>query len=206
MRFYSHKVRENIYNLANGLTVSRMLMTPIIGNLIIVQDYHAALGLLTVAGITDVLDGYVARRWNQKTSLGSILDPAADKFLMTVLTVTLMQSGAVPVGLGSLILLRDVGLTGATAYYRYLSLPQKTFKQFFDMSLPLPQVSPPTISKLNTLFQLILMGLSVAGSAYGFLDHYLMDSLRYLVGLTTIWSGAHYFWMRDKLIKITKIQ
>jgi phosphatidylglycerophosphate synthase len=116
-------IRENIHNIPNYLTFARIALTPAIGYMIVHQQHYAALGLLGIAGITDLLDGYIARRFNQKTSLGSTLDPLADKLLMTTLTVALCQSGALPLALGGLIIGRDVLLVMGTAYYRYISLP-----------------------------------------------------------------------------------
>nr|KAJ3421750.1 hypothetical protein HK105_002427 [Polyrhizophydium stewartii] len=113
---------ENIYTAANGLTVSRILMTPVIGYLIVQQSFVSACSLLAIAALTDLLDGYLARNFDQKTVLGSVLDPAADKILMTTLTVSLCQAGLLPLALAVLIIGRDVGLVLGTAYYRYISL------------------------------------------------------------------------------------
>ncbi|KAI8918887.1 CDP-alcohol phosphatidyltransferase-domain-containing protein [Entophlyctis helioformis] len=114
---------ENIYNLPNALTLSRIVMTPFIGLLIVQQAFPAAVALLSVAAFTDLADGFIARRYNLKTALGSALDPAADKILMTTLTVSLCQAGLLPLYLAVLIIGRDVGLVLATAYYRYATLP-----------------------------------------------------------------------------------
>jgi len=89
-------LRENIYTLPNMLTASRLVAAPFIGYCII-HDYHTtALSLFAYAGITDLLDGWIARRWNLKTVVGTVIDPMADKTLMTVLTVALAMKGALP--------------------------------------------------------------------------------------------------------------
>lgn len=88
--------RENIYTLPNILTFSRLLAAPVVGYLV-VHDCHAwAAGLFVYAGVTDLVDGYVARRWNLRTVVGTVLDPMADKTLMTVLTVCFAVKGALP--------------------------------------------------------------------------------------------------------------
>ncbi len=88
--------RENIYTIPNFLTASRLVAAPFIGYCIL-HDYHAwTLGLFAYAGITDALDGWIARRWNLGTVVGTIIDPMADKTLMTVLTVGLAMKGALP--------------------------------------------------------------------------------------------------------------
>ena len=177
--FSTVKKKENIFTLPNGLTVFRIACSPLIGHFIITQQCEAALISLIVAGATDVLDGWIARRYNLKTFLGSALDPMADKILMTVLVVSLTKTGALSLPLGSLIIARDLFLIGGTAYYRYTSLPEpKTVKRYFDLSLPSAEVRPPLISKVNTFLQLGLMFGLVAGSVYGFNDSWVMEGLR----------------------------
>ena len=198
-RYYSLKTKlENIYTIPNALTLSRILVTPWIGFSIVQLDYTTSIALLSYAGFTDLLDGYLARRWNQKTAFGSALDPMADKILMTTLCAALMQIGSLPLWLGGLIIGRDIGLVLGTAYKRYQSLaPPKTWSRYFNVSLPTAEVQPPLISKWNTVFQLLLMGCSLAGTMYGFNAHWLMDGLRGLVAVTTVWSGLHYLLRRD---------
>jgi cardiolipin synthase (CMP-forming) len=78
------------------LTFSRLVAAPFVGYLVL-HDQHAwALGLFAYAGITDLLDGWIARRWNLQTVVGTVIDPMADKMLMTVLTVSLAAKGALP--------------------------------------------------------------------------------------------------------------
>ncbi|KUI57005.1 putative cardiolipin synthase (CMP-forming) [Cytospora mali] len=152
---------ENIYTIPNILTASRLVAAPFIGYCIL-HDHHAwALGLFAYAGVTDLLDGWIARKWNQGTVVGTVIDPMADKMLMTVLTVALAMKGALPVWLAVIILGRDVGLGIAAIYYRWISLPPpKTFVRYWDFSLPSAEVHPTTISKYNTFLQLALMGLT----------------------------------------------
>lgn len=89
-------IREDIYTLPNLLTFTRLVAAPIIGYLVL-HDCHAwAVGLFAYAGVTDLLDGWIARRWNKKTVVGTVIDPMADKTLMTVLTVCLAVKGALP--------------------------------------------------------------------------------------------------------------
>lgn len=153
--------RENIYTIPNLLTASRLVTAPFIGYCIL-HNYHGmALSLFAYAGITDLLDGWIARRWNLKTVVGTIIDPMADKILMTVLTVALAMKGALPVWLAVIILGRDVALAISAIYYRWISLPPpKTFSRYWDFSLPSAEVRPTLISKYNTALQLGLMGLT----------------------------------------------
>lgn len=87
---------ENIYTVPNILTFSRLIAAPFVGYAIL-HDAHAwALGLYVYAGVSDLLDGWIARQWKLQTVVGSIVDPMADKTLMTVLTVCLACKGALP--------------------------------------------------------------------------------------------------------------
>jgi cardiolipin synthase (CMP-forming) len=172
---------ENIYTIPNILTFSRLVAAPVIGYLVL-HDHHAwAVGLFAYAGITDLVDGYIARRWNLQTVVGTVIDPMADKTLMTILTVCLAIKGALPgslhrvslatwpllthavVWLAGIILGRDVGLAITAIYYRWISLPPpKTFSRYWDFSLPSAEVHPTTISKYNTALQLALIGATTA--------------------------------------------
>lgn len=87
---------EKVYNLPNILTFSRLFSAPVIGYLVLHDQYAASMGLFVVAGLTDWVDGFVARRWNLQTVVGSVIDPMADKTLMTILTVTLAMQGLLP--------------------------------------------------------------------------------------------------------------
>ncbi|KAJ3148035.1 hypothetical protein HDU86_007603 [Geranomyces michiganensis] len=196
-----HK-KEDIYTIPNALTTARLVLSPGIGYLIVSEQFPLALTALIVAGFSDMLDGWIARRYNMKTFLGSALDPAADKMLMTVLTVSLYSADLLPVPLAALILGRDLFLVAGTAWYRYKSLPPpKTFKRYFDLALPSAEVRPPFISKLNTLLQLMLMSASVAAPVFGYVDGVALEALRWIVGGTTIWSGAQYL-LDPNVIKI----
>lgn len=197
--------------------------------------------MFAYAGITDLVDGYIARRWNLQTVVGTVIDPMADKTLMTILTVCLAIKGALPsdsfsvylcwsliltsfviVWLAGIILGRDIGLGIAAIYYRWISLPPpKTFSRYWDFSLPSAEVHPTTISKYNTALQLALIGattamplLTVDVSAAMTAMQYVCQAVylrhaancfgRYLVAITTIWSGASYIYTKDAVKILSK--
>lgn len=87
---------ENIYTIPNILTVSRLLATPVIGYLILHDQHVWAAGLFAYAGISDLIDGWMARKYKLQTVVGSVIDPMADKALMTVLVGCLAIKGALP--------------------------------------------------------------------------------------------------------------
>ncbi|KAG8124394.1 hypothetical protein E2320_019745 [Naja naja] len=88
---------ENPWTVPNLLSMARIGLAPILGYLIIEEDFNVALGVFALAGITDLLDGFIARNWaNQKSALGSALDPLADKILISVLYISLTCANLIP--------------------------------------------------------------------------------------------------------------
>ncbi|KAI5996755.1 CDP-alcohol phosphatidyltransferase-domain-containing protein [Pisolithus marmoratus] len=187
-----------IYTVPNLLTVSRILACPVLGWSILQDNFYLATGLLVYAGLSDLVDGFLARRFNMRSVLGTILDPAADKTLMTTLTVTLTMKGLLPVSLATIIIGRDVLLSLSAFYIRYTSLPPpKTFARYWNFSIPSAEVRPTTISKFNTAAQLALMfGTTVAPIAPVYLSAHL-PKIQLLVAATTIWSGLSYVFSKD---------
>ncbi|KAF2768709.1 hypothetical protein EJ03DRAFT_328014 [Teratosphaeria nubilosa] len=206
--------RENIYTLPNFLTVTRLVAAPVCAYLLVHDHYNWALGLFAYAGITDLVDGWMARKWKLQTVAGSVMDPMADKALMIILTVTLAAKGALPLYLATLILGRDASLAAAAIYYRYASLPApKTFTRYWDFSLPSAEVHPTTVSKYNTFLQLVLIGSTLGlpvvlagGQSTAMLHslglqsldlHQVMTYYQWLVAATTAWSGLSYAFLKN---------
>lgn len=137
--------------------------------------------------------------------LGTILDPAADKALMTTLTVTLTMQELIPLPLAVIILGRDVLLSLSAFYIRYATLPHpKTFARYWDFSLPSAEVRPTTISKVNTALQLLLMGTTTVSPLLPLDLGLSLQGLQWLVATTTIWSGASYLFTKDAVRVITQ--
>ncbi|UPL03253.1 hypothetical protein LCI18_014187 [Fusarium solani-melongenae] len=198
-------LHEDIYTIPNILTFTRLIAAPAIGYLVL-HDQHAwAVGLFAYAGVTDLLDGWIARRWNSKTVVGTVIDPMADKTLMTILTVCLAIKGALPIWVATVILGRDVGLAISAIYYRWISLPPpKTFARYWDFSLPSAEVRPTTISKYNTFLQLALVGATTAAPLVGTDLTPALTIMQYVVAGTTIWSGASYIYTKDAVKILNK--
>ncbi|PYI00110.1 phosphatidyl synthase [Aspergillus ellipticus CBS 707.79] len=157
------RAHENIYTVPNILTFTRLLAAPLVGYFLVHDHHVAALGLFAYAGITDLVDGWIARRYNLQTVVGTIIDPMADKLLMTIGVACLAVNGSIPVWLAVIILGRDVGLAISAIYYRWISLPPpKTMARYWDFSLPSAEVKPTTVSKINTALQLLLVGSAIA--------------------------------------------
>ncbi|GAO48688.1 hypothetical protein G7K_2858-t1 [Saitoella complicata NRRL Y-17804] len=190
--------RENIYTIPNILTFTRLVAAPAVGWLVLNDYPRAAFGLFAYAGITDLVDGWIARKFNMKSVVGTVIDPMADKLLMTILTVTLAMKGALPVWLAVIILGRDVGLAISALYYRWISLPPpKTMTRYWDFSLPSAEVRPTTISKVNTALQLGLIGATMAEPLIMMDVSLAMMAFQYTVASTTVWSGLSYVFSND---------
>ncbi|KAK9898995.1 hypothetical protein P389DRAFT_140803 [Cystobasidium minutum MCA 4210] len=201
----STPLRENIYTIPNLLTVSRIISCPFLGYFIVNGNFVAATSLLFYAGVSDLIDGWLARKYNMGTVFGSILDPAADKALMTTLTIALAMKGLLPVSLAVLILGRDVALSISAFYFRYISLPEpKTFKRYWDFSIPSAEVKPTQISKYNTFLQLVLMGVTTVSPLVPFNIAMPLKALQAVVAGTTIWSGLSYVGGRQGLRILTQ--
>lgn len=186
--------KENIFTIPNLLSFGRIVAAPFIGNMILNGDYVLASSLLVIAGVTDVLDGQIARRWpSQKSAFGTALDPLGDKILVAVLTVTLTKAGMLPMPLAFLILGRDVGLIASVFYLRYRTCPPPiTIKRFFDPTLVNTQLNPTTISKVNTVLQITVLWAALVAPIFNFSNSLALKSLYFVTGATTIWSGASY--------------
>ncbi|XP_064485767.1 probable cardiolipin synthase (CMP-forming) isoform X2 [Ornithodoros turicata] len=191
-------LRENILTVPNGLSFFRLCSTPVIGYLVVAGSFTPALVLFCVSGITDVLDGQIARAFpSQQSSLGTLLDPMADKTLVATLFVTLTVSGLIPVPLTALIILRDAIILGCASYIRYVSLPPPTFHRYFDVSLATVKFSPTTLSKMNTAIQLGLVAATLAAPVFNYVDHTALHWFWYLTGVTTVTSGMMYIFTKD---------
>ncbi|CAL1529420.1 unnamed protein product [Lymnaea stagnalis] len=186
--------KEDIKTIPNLLTTIRMASAPVLAYLVVHDYFGVACTIFVLAGITDVLDGYVARNFkNQRTAFGTALDPLADKLLVSFLGVSLTSAGLIPVPMTVLILGRDAGLIVASFYIRYMSLaPPRTLKRYFDVSLVSAKLYPSNISKLNTVLQLTYVAATLASPVFDFVGHPLLQGFMYLTAATTFMSGVDY--------------
>lgn len=198
--------KENILTVPNLLTASRIVSTPFLGYMVTHGHFEIALGLFVVAGITDLLDGYVARNFKgQMSSFGTFLDPLADKVMMTVMFTTLSMANIVPVVLAVIVVGRDVLLVGAGFYVKYISLkPPITFSKFFDVTNASATLHPSTLSKYNTLLQLLLISSALVSQVMGWGDNPALQTLYLVTGCTTIGSGLQYMWNSKAYFKLKK--
>ncbi|ELT88693.1 hypothetical protein CAPTEDRAFT_224166 [Capitella teleta] len=195
---------ENIFTIPNMLTSTRIALTPYIGYLVLQQDFNLACSLFVFAGLTDMLDGWIARKFPSQTSaLGSFLDPLADKFLVTILYFTLTMAHLIPAPLTFIVIARDVLLVGAASYVRYISLPKPiTLTSYFNASRATVELQPMLISKINTALQLSLVAFTLAAPVVGFVDHWALQALWCTTALTTVSSGVGYAIYKNDTFKM----
>lgn len=192
--------RENIFTIPNFLCIGRIIMSPYLGYVIIHSNFSLAMGILVVAGLTDVADGYIARNWKgQKSNFGSFLDPLADKCLVGTLVVTLGYCDLMPLWLASAILFRDVFLIIAAFVIRYKSLPptHRSLSKYFDATHVTAQLAPTFISKVNTAVQLFCVAASLGAPVWNYVDHPALHGLWYLTGATTAAAAISYIVSKD---------
>eukprot|EP00656_Telonema_subtile_P016862 TRINITY_DN1893_c0_g1_i1.p2 TRINITY_DN1893_c0_g1~~TRINITY_DN1893_c0_g1_i1.p2 ORF type:complete len:241 (+),score=41.01 TRINITY_DN1893_c0_g1_i1:124-846(+) len=185
---------ENIATIPNALCVFRLAASPCVAYLICTQSYPEAFWLLGVASFTDALDGFIARNVpGQKSHFGAVIDPLADKALLTCTAVTLAWSGLMPCWLVGGIIGRDVALMTGGFYLRYTSLPApKTWARYWDGRIVSAEVTPTDISKVHTVLALGTMGASLAAPVFGLPSQEVLTGLFYLTGVTTVASGLSY--------------
>ncbi|UHA75686.1 CDP-alcohol phosphatidyltransferase family protein [Paenibacillus sp. 481] len=106
-------------NLPNLLTLIRFVLIPIYLVLFFMDERYTAFGILLLAGCTDVLDGYIARKYNQVTMLGAMLDPLADKLMMITVIISLLWGGHLPWSAAIAVFIRDAGMIVGSALFHF---------------------------------------------------------------------------------------
>jgi len=174
--------REDIPNLISVLRI--FLSVPVVWSMLELR-FDIALLLFAVAGISDGLDGYLAKHFGWQSRLGGLLDPLADKVLLVSSYLTLAILGMIPMLLMLLVILRDlVIVTGALVYnFRIREL----------------EAAPSIISKVNTFTQILLVLVVVLDEGLIGLPDLAIQVLIGVVFITTIASGINYVWVWSRL-------
>jgi cardiolipin synthase len=167
-------------HIPNALCILRMLLVVPVAWLLVTDNYRLTLAMFAFAAATDGLDGFLAKRFGWTSELGKILDPLADKILLVGVFITLAAIGVVPVWLAATAVARDVTITAGAIVY-------KSLYGYGEL-----QGRPTTISKLNTLCQIIYLLLVVAARAIDFTPQIAITVLGALVFVTTVVSGLDY--------------
>jgi cardiolipin synthase (CMP-forming) len=165
-------------NLPNAITLARLVSVPLAIWLVLGERHAVAFWVFVGAGLSDAVDGYIAKRFNRRTPLGAMLDPVADKALLTGLYATLFITGHLPGWLVSLVVLRD-----ALIVLGYIAL---------RASVRPYRLGPLFISKINTLIQIALVGFVLARLGVGAQAGWVEALLIVAAAITTVLSGLSY--------------
>lgn len=149
---------------------------------LILNDFIlAAFWLFVAAGVSDAVDGYLAKRWNEITVLGSYLDPLADKALLVCIFITLGVQGYLENWLVIMVVFRDAMIVGGVILFQTMVRNLK--------------MSPLFISKVNTLAQIILAALVLGTSGFNIDTGLFLELMIGIVAVTTLISGVSYLVM-----------
>lgn len=172
-------------NIPNSITLFRMMLVPVIVWLILREQMLAAFIVFLIAGVTDALDGLIAKQFDLVTPLGTYLDPLADKVLLVSIYVTLGIQEFLPSWLVILVVSRDILIVGGILLT-------------FLMELNL-EIAPSKISKFNTFCQIILAALILGDRGLNLGDSVIIVICIYAVAITTVLSGHNYIlqWSRQ---------
>jgi cardiolipin synthase len=172
--------------LPNALTLLRILAIPFFAIAVWYGHHWQAFVLFAAAGFTDLLDGLIARTFNQSSDLGAVLDPAADKLLMTTAFVLMAwrtqgMAAPIPVWVAILAITRDLVIS----FYAFASVDRLSDSKFH----------PSVLGKLSTAMQLIAVSLGLLCNAIGHRPwmHLFLPQMYWVVAVLVLASGIHYF-------------
>jgi cardiolipin synthase len=168
-------------DIPNVITFFRFLLVLPVVILLLQDRFAAALVVFGVAGFSDALDGFLAKRFDWRSRLGSLMDPLADKLLLVSCFVTLGWLGWIPVWLVALVILRDLVIVAGAIFY--------------NMRIEQLEAEPTMVSKLNTAAQIFLVLTVIFSLGVRTIPAFWIDILLYSVLATTLWSGVDYVWI-----------
>ena len=176
-----HHPQGDLLNPPNLLTLSRLALAPWVAVCILHQEFRQALWLLLAAGVTDGLDGYLARRCGLVTRLGAQLDPVADKVLLVTVYISLGLAGLIPQWLVLIVVGRDLLIL------TFAGAALATARQL--------EFAPSVWGKLSTLVQIVTGVVVIGDKAFPLPGGSLwVGVLPVITTVTTGWSGLHYAW------------
>jgi len=171
-------------SIPNLITLARILSVPLVVWAITSGEWMIAFILFVVAGISDAVDGYLAKRFDMASELGAYLDPLADKALIVSIYVSLGIAGAIPRWLVIFVVARDIMIIGAVILSWLIGHPV--------------EMKPLRVSKLNTVAQIVFACVVLGSLAFEFNAGPLVPILMYSVAVLTFLSIAFYLanWIR----------
>lgn len=177
---YNSNATSVVFTLPNIVTFGRLCAVPLAFWLVLEHRLAEAFFLFVAAGISDAVDGWLARRYGGN-AIGAVLDPVADKTLLVTMYVTLAAIGVIPAWLAILVVFRDLVIVGGVIVLGILGHPIV--------------IRPLYISKLNTVCQIVLVALALLLTGFDLSVPGLIQGFAWLVAATTLGSGAAYVWV-----------
>lgn len=161
-------------HIPNILTVFRIILVPVFLYFILTGEYHIAAAVFITAGLTDGVDGFIARRYNARTKLGTALDPFADKFLLVSAYIALAAKGFIPVWLMVPVIIKDSILLSGVAALR--GAGRKV------------EIVPSIFGKMTTVFQIstVIYAMLISDSGAAFM------ALAIVTAIITVYTGIDY--------------
>lgn len=169
----------SLLTLANIVTFGRLCAVPLAFWLVLEHRIGGAFVLFVLAGLSDALDGWLAR-WRGGSAIGALMDPVADKALLVTMYITLAAVNVLPAWLAILVVFRDLLIVGGVVALSVLG---------YGVA-----IRPLYVSKLNTVMQILLVAVCLLHSGFGVGLPALTDLLVWCVAGTTLASGAAYVW------------
>lgn len=176
----SRSASAALLTLPNVITFGRLCMVPLAFWLVVERHSAYAFFLFVTAGVSDAVDGWLARRWGGNM-IGAVLDPVADKALLVTMYITLATVNELPDWLATLVVFRDLVIVGGVIVLGVLG-QHVTIRPLF-------------VSKVNTALQILLVAVTLAFSGFGLSLRVPIEALTWLVAATTLASGAAYVWV-----------
>jgi cardiolipin synthase (CMP-forming) len=168
-------------HLPNAITALRGLSVVPLAVLLALDDYRSALVIAIVAGLSDLLDGWLAKRYGWNSALGAWLDPIADKLFVLIALTMLALNGLLPMWLVAVVLVRDLLIVAGAVAYHWLVAPLL--------------VQPRLLSKLNTVLEIGLLVMVLAKAATLPVSGMVVSAMVMAVAIVTIVSGVDYVWV-----------
>lgn len=165
-------------NIPNLITLGRVILVPVVFWLLLTGQTQLAFVLFLVAGLSDAVDGYLAKRFGWSTELGAYLDPLADKLLIVSIFVALGVKAALPSWLVIAVVSRDILIVTGVVLSWLLNRPMR--------------IRPAAVSKVNTLSQIVLAGTVLADDGFGLGLETARVALVWITGTLTIASLVTY--------------
>jgi cardiolipin synthase (CMP-forming) len=170
--------------LPNLITIGRLILVPLVIVMIVNARWDEAFFLFVAAGVSDAIDGFIAKRFEMKSELGAYLDPLADKALIVSIYITLAIVGIIPVWLVIVVVSRDLMIVAAVILSWLMEKPVT--------------IAPIVVSKLNTAAQLVFAALVLGSKSFGLDAGPIMPAAQIVVAALTLASMGAYLalWLR----------